>query len=164
MIPTFTESIQEKVITSFLGNNLVLALINYPELGLTDAPTQDEYELRTSFNLDNINVYEIGGAGLNGYQRQIINIDPNLIVGTNIKRVITTVEFEAVGAAMEPFTHIVAIQAANLVEATEENGYNRGDSQGTVIFVEPVKDGPIELQAETVFEYTLTLVSNISVI
>ena len=158
MIPTFTNIIKEKLITEFLGNNLVIALINYPELGLTDGPSQTEAELRRNFTTDQINLYELTNTD---YKRSIITVDPNLIIGENVKKVLVTAEFEAFDTSFSEATHVVAIQKANLVNASASNGNNKGDTQGNIIFVEPIKNAPFVIQANSVFEYNFTLISNI---
>lgn len=164
MIPTFTNKIKENLLTDFLGLNLVIALINYPELGLTDSITNEQLNLRSNLTLDNISEYEIGKFSLNGYKRQIVNFNSSLISGENVKQVITTVEFEANGADFEPATHIIAIQGARLSNAEPENGNNRGDGQGTIIYVEPINNAPLVVAENTVFEYTATFISSIGFI
>lgn len=164
MIPTFSNKIKTELVTDFLGTNLVIALINYEGLGLTDAPTIEQQVLRQEFSTQDLGVYEIGGQQLNGYRRNIVNITEADIVGNNVKRAIITVEFTAVDGDLDPFTHVVAIRGAKVTDAEVSNGNNRGNTQGTIIFVEPIENAPITVLENNAFEYTLTLVSSIGII
>ena len=161
MIPTFSNKIKTEILSNYLGSNLVIGLINYPELGLTDSPTQEELDLRRSLSTDNIDNYEIGKVDLNNYSRQIVTINSSEVIGDVTKKFLATVEFEAIDADFEEATHIIAITGAKISEGTEENGNNRGNPQGTIIFVEPLKNAPFILQQGTSFEYSFTLISNI---
>lgn len=162
MIPTFSDQIKTDILTNYLGSNLVVGLINYPALGLTDAPTTTEVNLRRTLDISNIDTYEIGRNNLNNYKRQIVNITSSDIVGDVTKQALITIEFEAIGGDFEEATHIIAIRGAKISNATTNNGNNRGSTQGVIIFVEPLKNAPFTLVEDTVFEYSFTLVSSIN--
>ena len=172
MIPTYTTSIKQSIIENFFGSNLVIALVNRPSLGITDTPTVNEIAARQAFNMTGVFDSEIGAINLNGYARQIVTSgDINVVVvNTERSEAEITVSFTASTAAMDPFSHIVAIRNADLVNADPLiNGNNRGSSVGEVIFVEPV-DNPIlpgsifSIPIAATYEYTFKLIANAEVI
>lgn len=171
MIPTYTYAIKDKIIKDYFGANLVAALINNNNLGITDAPSSTQLAARQNYNINNLVTNEIGALNLNGYQRQIIpnnTITPTIISNT-LTEVNLNVSFTAVGGNFDLFTHIVVIRGANLTNATIINGNNRGDINGTIIFIEPVNNittpgSPILLQDGITFNYSFKLLSSDDVI
>ena len=73
MIPVITTEAKNSII-SYLTNSCVGILINMPDLGLNDTPSNEELEARLSLNTDVAASYEVGGLNLNGYQRVRPNI------------------------------------------------------------------------------------------
>lgn len=167
MIPTYTHKIKENIVKNYLGSNLIVALINYSNLGITDAPSAQELEARRNFTTQQLFNFEIGVSNLNGYARAIVdntNINP-IQVNSTLTEASINVSFTAQGGPFEPFTHIVIVRGANLNNADPTiNGNNRGDTNGTVIFVEPVQNtlnpgSAITLGEGTTFNYDFKLIS-----
>ncbi len=171
MIPTYTYAIKENLIKDYLGANLVIALINNINLGITDTPSSTQLQARQNYDINNLISNEIGGTNLNGYRRfVVIN---NTITTNNISNTITesnlTATFTASGGNFDAFTHIIAIRGANLTNATNVNGNNRGDTNGTIIFIEPVFNTftpgtSLILQDGITFTYNFKLTSSDEVI
>lgn len=155
MIPTYTNEYREGVILEYLSFNLVSFLIYKPSLGLSDSPTVSELEGRRNLTMNIAASAEVGSANLNGYKRQIVSLseptDSSITSSTNVQG---TTEFTAQGGSIGPFTHIVIARGADLRNITVSNGNNRGNNTGTVIFVEPVIEGPIILQAPFTYQHT----------
>jgi hypothetical protein len=172
MIPTYTYKIKENIIKNYLGANLVVALINNASLGITDTPTNQELESRRNFSSSNLFNFEIGSSSLNGYARAIIDNSSisTDIVNAQVTETNLTATFTAFGGSFEPFTHIVVIRGANLSNANPElNGNNRGDTTGTIIFIEPVENpinpgSPLTLNNGVSYNYNFKLVSASQVI
>lgn len=168
MIPTYTTSIRESIIENFFANNLVIALISRPSLGITDTPTAAELAARQALNMTDIFNAEIGAVQLNGYHRNIVGSgDINVVViDTETSEAEITVTFTANGGTMDSFSHIVAIRSADLTGADPVlNGNNRGSTLGEVIFVEPVNNAAspgsaLSLSDGTSFDYTFKLISS----
>lgn len=171
MIPTYTQAIKEKIIKDYFGGNLVVLLINNNNLGITDTPSSTQLEARQNYSTNNLINNEIGGTNLNGYQRQIIpnnTINP-IKVSTTLTKINLSVSFQADNGDFDPFTHIVVLRGANLTNANTNNGNNRGDTSGTIIFIEPVDNinspgSPFILQQNVVFNYNFSLLSSDDVI
>jgi len=167
-IPTYTYIIKENLIKNYLGSNLVVALINNPNLGITDTPTAEESEARRNLTMTDVFNTEIGGTNLNGYARAIIlnNTINTTVVNTELTEAELNVLFTANGGDMEAFSHIVVIRGANITGADPIlNGNNRGDTNGTIIFVEPVNNisnsgNPLTILDGTTFDYTFKLMSS----
>lgn len=167
MIPTYSYAIKAGLINNYLGANLAIALVNNFALGITDTPTNIELEARRNFRTIDLFNFEIGVTSLNGYARQLVTpgqITP-VVINSNQTEAQITVTFTASGGDFEPFSHIVAIRAANTVGADAViNGNNRGDTSGTIIFVEPVDNilnpgQPLTLANGISYNYTFKLVS-----
>lgn len=162
MIPTYTYAIKQELLDTFLGNNLIVALINAPTLGITDTPSAQQLENRATYTMTNVFSSEIGLANLNGYARQIIlpgDITVNQ-VNTQLSDVDLSVSFTATGGDFDPFTHLVVIKDADLVNADPIlNGNNRGSTIGTIIFIEPVDNGgaPLTLIEGLSYNYDFKL-------
>jgi len=171
-IPTYTYAIKENIIKNYLGSNLVVALINNPNLGITDTPTSQELESRASLTMTDVFNTEIGSTSLNGYSRSIVlNSSINTsIISNELTEAEINVSFTASGGNLEPFSHIVVIRGANITSADPNlNGNNRGDTNGNIIFVEPVTNtanpgNPLSISDGTTFDYTFKLVSSSEVI
>lgn len=169
MIPTYTYAIKEKIIKDYLGANLIVALINNNNMGITDLPTPTQLETRRNFTSLNLNTNEISVT--NGYKRHIIlnnTITPNAISASNTE-VELTASFSAVGGHLDAVSHIIILRGANLTGASNINGNNRGDSAGTIIFIEPVLNTlnpgtPLIIQSGTTFNYTFKLASSDEVV
>lgn len=167
-IPTYTYLIKESIIKNYLGSNLVIALINNSNLGITDTPTAQELEARRNLTMTDIFNTEIGGTSLNGYARAIIlnNTITTTVVNGELTESELTVSFTASGGDMEAFSHIVAIRGANVTGADPIlNGNNRGDTNGSIIFVEPVDNlsnpgNPLVVLNGATFGYTFKLISS----
>lgn len=165
MIPTYTNQIKTNLITDYFGSNLAVCLINTPFLGITDTPTNQELEARRQFTTANLLLYEIGASELNGYKRVLI---PNSYVLENTKienetaTFEVTVEFLALGGDFTEFTHIAVVRGASFTNANDTNGNNRGNTSGSVIFIEPINNTvnpnqPLILTDGMMFTYTFTL-------
>lgn len=167
-IPTYTYLIKESIIKNYLGSNLVIALINNSNLGITDTPTAQELEARRNLTMTDIFNTEIGNISLNGYARAIIlnNTITTNIVNGDLTESELNVSFTASGGDMEAFSHIVAIRGANVTGADPVlNGNNRGDTNGSIIFVEPVDNlsnpgSPLVVLNGSTFDYTFKLISS----
>lgn len=172
MIPTYSYAIKSGMITNYLGANLAVALVNNSNLGITDTPTSSELEARKNFSTANLFNLEIGASSLNGYSRVLVpsvNITPT-VISPNKTEASISVTFTASGGSFEPFTHIVVLRGANTVGADPSiNGNNRGDTNGTIVFVEPVDNTlspgtPLTLPSGISYNYTFKLVSSDEVI
>lgn len=167
-IPTYTYSIKDNIIRNYLGSNLVVALINNPNLGITDTPNNQEAEARRNLTMTDIFNTEIGSLSLNGYARAIIvnNTITTNRINTNLTEAELNVSFTATNGDIEPFSHIVAIRGANIIGADPTlNGNNRGDTNGIIIFVEPVTNPinpgtPLSILNGSTFDYTFKLISS----
>lgn len=172
MIPTYTYAIKNKIITDYLGSNLAIILINNPNLGMTDTPTLDQLEARRNFTASNLINFEIGANLLKGYRRFLVS---NSAITTNNISVNQTeanlqADFTAVGGDFDPITHVVALRGANITGANPlSNGNNRGDTNGTILFIEPIENlvspnTPLVIPETTTFNYTFKLISATEVI
>jgi len=167
-IPTYTYLIKENLIKNYLGSNLVVALVSNTNLGITDTPTAIEAEARRNLTMTDVFNTEIGGTALNGYARAIIlnNTINTTVVNTELTESELNVSFTASGGDMDPFSHIVVIRGANVTGADPIlNGNNRGDTNGTIIFVEPVDNianpgNPLTVLNGATFDYTFKLISS----
>lgn len=168
MIPTYTYAIKEKLITDYLGGNLVVALINAPDLGITDTPSTQQLNARRTYTMNNVFTTEIGVTALNGYARQIVDpLDITVTqVDTNLSEAEISVSWTAVDGDMEPFSHFVVIRGAELTNADPiVNGNNRLSTIGTIIFIEPVNNianpgVPYIITENLTFNYTFKLLSS----
>jgi len=167
MIPTYSYAIRSGIINNYLGANLAVALINNSNLGITDTPTTAELESRKNFTTLDLFNFEIGATNLNGYARVLIpalDINP---VTTSVDQTEAeiSVTFTASNGDFEPFSHIAVLRGANTVGADPNlNGNNRGDTNGTIIFLEPVENTtnpgiPLILSNGVSYNYTFKLVS-----
>lgn len=156
MNPTYTNEFRSGFIQDYIYFNLVSFLIYKPSLGLTNSPTASELKLRRDLNMNLAAAAEIGSESLNGYRRQIITLTNSTV---NVNETSTTVEgsseFIAEGGPIGPFTHIVVARGADLRNKSVSNGNNRGNNQGTVIFVEPVISAPIVIESPVSFTHSL---------
>lgn len=159
MIPTYTNQIKREIIESFLGSNLVVALVNYPNAGLSDTPTTQELAARKNFGMTNVFNTEIGRTNMNGYARQIVE-DLSIETLSTLTKAEVEVSFTAEGGNFDPFTHIVLIKDADLSNADPAtNGNNRGSTVGSVIYIEPVNNQsqPLILTNNLTFNYSFSL-------
>lgn len=172
MIPTYTYAIKAGIISNYLGANLAVALINNPNLGITDTPTTAELEARKNFSTTSLFNFEIGEVNLNGYARALVtssNISPSVVTPDQTEANIT-VTFTADGGSFDPFSHLVVLRGANTVGADATlNGNNRGDTNGTIIFIEPVENTinpgtPLVLDRGISYNYSFKLVSSAQVL
>lgn len=171
MIPTYTYAIKEKIIKDYLGGNLVIALINNSNMGQTDLPSSTQLDIRRSYTSLNLGINEIGASNLNGYKRYIIlnsTINP-LITSVSKTEVDLTASFTASGGNFDPITHVVVLRGANITGASNTNGNNRGDTTGTIIFIEPVLNSlnpgtPLIIQSGITFNYNFKLASSDEII
>lgn len=172
MIPTYTYEIKNKIIKDYLGANLAVALINNINLGLTDAPSNQQLEARKLFVTSSLVDFEIGASALNGYSRNLIlnsTINP-LISSPNQTETTLQATFTAVGGNFNPATHVVVLRGANISGANPiTNGNNRGDTNGTIIFIEPINNilnpgTPFILQEGITFTYNFKLINATEVI
>lgn len=172
MIPTYTYAIKNKVITDYLGTNLAIILINNINLGMTDTPTIDQLDARRNFTAANLLNFEIGTPILNGYRRDLI-LNSEIIpvtINSNQTEANIEAEFTAVGGPFQPVTHVVALRGAELTGANPlTNGNNRGSTNGTIIFIEPIQNivspnTPLIVQQGTTFSYSFKLINATEVI
>lgn len=172
MIPTYSYAIRSGIINNYLGANLAVALINNSNLGITDTPTAAELESRKNFTTLDLFNFEIGAANLNGYARVLVPaLDVNPVaVSVDQTEAEISVTFTASGGDFEPFSHIAVLRGANTVGADPVlNGNNRGDTNGTIIFLEPVDNTlnpgtPLTLSDGISYNYTFKLISAAEVI
>ena len=165
MIPTYTRAVRKSLIETFFGNNLVVALIDYEELGLSNSPTVEQLNARRDLDMSEVASREIGADSLNGYARYIVTIDKIDVIEIDgdSSQSETVAIFEAQGGDMDKFTHIVAVRSADLTNADSNlNGNNRGSAVGEVIFVEPTNslDEPLIITSGSSFEYTFKLIAS----
>lgn len=163
MIPTYTYAIKEEIIQTCFGNNLIIALINNSTLGITDTPTGSELEARRNFTMTDVFDFEL--TVTNGYARYIVPaIDVDVvIVDTELSRADITASFTASGGDMPEFSHIVVIANADIIGADPIlNGNNRGNTIGTIVFIEPVDNAgvPLTITNGTTFEYDFALLTS----
>ena len=138
MLPTICDEIRNSIV-EFLSRNIVAFLIYYPELGLTDTPTLEEYERRKGLSMTEASNREVGGYYLNGYQRFIPRPDEIYISQTHpFMYIKLEPKFQAIDGVIGPFTHICLATDVNVYGANPSNGNNRGDGQGSLILVKPV--------------------------
>ena len=172
MIPTYSYAIKAGIINNYLGANLAVALINNSNLGITDTPTAAELESRKNFTTTDLFNFEIGTTNLNGYARVLVpslDINPSVVTVDQTEAEINVV-FTASGGDFEPFSHIAVLRGANTVGADAIlNGNNRGDTNGTIIFIEPVENTlnpgtPLVLTDGISYNYSFKLVSAAEVI
>lgn len=172
MVPTYTYEIKHKIIKDYLGANLAVALINNINLGLTDAPSNEELEARKLFIANSLVDFEIGDSVLNGYRRNLISnssINP-IIISPNQTEVSLQATFTAIGGNFNPATHVVVLRGANINAANPiTNGNNRGDTNGTIIFIEPINNilnpgTPFILQEGITFNYNFKLINATEII
>lgn len=158
--PTYTNLIRESIINDYLLYNAVVILIYKPSLGLTDSITSLQLEARKELTMEEVAAAEIGGDTLKGYARFILDnatITNDTDSTSTISSSSTNLEatFTGKGADLDPFTHIVVARGVNLTNASTTNGNNRGNTSGSVIYVEPVVNSPLVLQKDYTFRYTV---------
>jgi len=172
MIPTYTYAIKAGIINNYLGANLAVALISNTNLGITDTPTATELEARKNFTAADLFEFEIGVTNLNGYARILVpalDINP-APVNVDQTEAEISVSFTASGGDFEPFSHIVVLRGASTVGADPIlNGNNRGDTNGTIVFIEPVDNtlnpgNPLILANGISYNYIFKLISAAEVI
>lgn len=155
MIPTYTNEIRLKILDTFVSINLVAILINYPELGITDSPSAPQAALRRALTMQIVATKELALTG--GYQRSIITLPASTPDSTDLNRSNSSgiATFQPI-STFAPCTHIVYARGANLSGVDPSNGNNRGNTLGTVIFVEPIVGAPLTLSNPTVFQHNFT--------
>lgn len=137
MLPTITDEIRKKIAQDYIGYGLVVFLINKPDLGHDDSPTQSEYNNRRELSMREAVLHEIGGPSLNGYKR-FYEEQPIIRNTSSNSSVLIKAEFQATGGSMATFTHACVARGANIFSMSPSNGNNRGDFQGDLIAVIPV--------------------------
>lgn len=148
MIPTYTTEYLDKIYEDYVGFNLVAFLINRPALGITNTPSVGELDLRRSLTMQIAASYEI--ALTNGYSRSIITLIKDPASTTTDVIYTGTATFTANSSgALSSATHICFARGANLNGGTTLNGQNRGNTQGTLIKVEPLLNAPLSIPAST---------------
>lgn len=167
-IPTHTYAIKENIIKNYLGSNLVVVLINNANLGITDTPTAQEQESRATLTMTDVFNTEVGSTSLNGYARAIVSSSSIVtsVINTQLTEAEINVSFTATGGDIEAFSHIVVIRGATVTNADPLlNGNNRGDTNGNIIFVEPVTNTSnpgfsLSIVNGTTFDYTFKLINS----
>ncbi len=157
-IPTYTNEIRKSIIDNYLSFNLVAFLIYKPSLGITDAPTNAELNLRKELTMEEAAASEIGGINLNGYSRIIVDLASS--VNNNIDNLSTNTKdiyFIPTTGIIGPFTHVVVARGANITGGTIANGNNRGNITGTIIYTEPVVNAPLIIEPPQQFKFTVNL-------
>jgi hypothetical protein len=127
---TITDAIKSRIITQ-INSGLMGILINYPDLGIDDTPTQQELTLRYGLLMSEVGVREISANG--GYARRTLGtITP--VIDNHVYSFTLSSSFLPVGGNYSEATHI--IYATNALST-------RGNTQGTVILVEPILNAPV---------------------
>lgn len=153
MIPTYTTEYSTKLFEDYLGFNLVAFLISRPSLGLTDTPSIAELDARRALTMMQAAAYEI--ALTNGYARSILTLVKNPASTTTDLIYTATATFTASSAgALSSATHICFARGANLTGGNAANGQNRGNTQGTLIKVEPLLNAPLSISASTTLTHS----------
>jgi hypothetical protein len=135
-IPTIASELLNDLLNNYIFNDAAILLINYPELGFDNTPTQEELNLRKSLTMVDAALREVSSIE-NNYNRYYIT-PLDLSIGSNPFSRIIKASFDAQGAAIGPFTHAVLAKGVNKINGDVTNGNNRGDEQGTVILSTPV--------------------------
>jgi hypothetical protein len=166
MLPTITDEIRQKIAKDYIGYGLVVFLINKPDLGYDDTPTQAEYNKRRELSMQQAVLHEVGGPSLNGYKRYYTE-EPLLRNTSSSSSLIIKAEFQAVGNTMPVFTHACVARGANIFSMSPANGNNRGDFQGQLVATIPVtsrllSDGSRGLLLEPPEVYKITIPININ--
>ena len=133
MMPTLSRQVYEDVLRH-LSIGLCAYLINHPTLGLGEPSEPSEYLRRYNLTMEEAVGREVLLSG--GYKRFIFNqLTP--IFRESIGYLILEPEWQAVGGAIGPFTHVCVAYNANTFNTSPANGNNRGDYQGSLILSYP---------------------------
>lgn len=145
MLPTICNEIKSGIVYEYLSLGMGAFLIYYPDLGLTDVPSLEEYNRRKYLTMFEASNKEVGGFNLSGYKRFIPRPDQVQITDSG-PFVTIKIEptFQAVEGSIGPFTHICLARNINTYQADSLNGNNRGDQQGKLILVKPVPVRPLD--------------------
>lgn len=135
-IPTISNELLQDILNNYLFSNSAVLLINYPELGFDNTPTQEQLNLRKSLTMVDAALREVISIE-NNYSRQLLSTS-NITIGNNPYSRIINVVFNAQGGSIGPFTHAVIARDVNLINANLTNGNNRGDEAGLVILSTPL--------------------------
>lgn len=145
MLATVCNEIKTGIVNQYLTIGLGAILIYYPELGMDDVPSVEEYSRRRYLTMAEVSNREVGGYSLNGYKRYLPRRDEiEIREGGAIVSIKVEPVFEAVNGILGPFTHICLVRNVNTYQAEGLNGNNRGDQQGEVMLVKPVPVRPLE--------------------
>lgn len=138
MLATVCNEIRNAVL-DYISINIGAFLIYYPDLGLTDSPTIEQYNRRKGLTMVEAVSREVGGYYLNGYKRYIPRPD-ELFISQEHPFIFIKLypKFQAIDGIIGPFTHICLSTNMNTYGGNASNGNNRGDSQGNIIMVKPV--------------------------
>ncbi len=148
MIETYTQEFRENLINEYVRAGLVAFLIRIPSLGVTDTPTTLQLEARKGLTM--LEAVEAEIAVLNGYKRALVaaTLNPSSNLYQTYYNLTSTFEASIEGNFPEA-THICYARGANVTDMTNANGNNRGDTQGTLIKVEPLEGAPLILGSGT---------------
>lgn len=164
IIPTISNDLIQDLLDNYLLENSCLILINYPEMGFDNTPTQNEINLRKNLDMEEVSLRETSLQN-NGYLRSLVGLSSIVSTSKPFARIITG-SFKAQGGPIGPFTHVVLARDTNIINADFSNGNNRGDSAGVVISCSPVpvrslEDGTVGNILEDGQELAVTLPINL---
>lgn len=153
MIETYTQEFREDLVEHYLSKDLVAFLIHLPSLGITDTPTSNQLEQRKLLTMMAASAAEIEVQ--HGYKRSLVAVTayPPLNPYQTIYDLTSTFTAAANGDFPEA-THICYACGVNLTNPTNGNGNHRGDTQGTLIKVEPLFNAPLTIRAGVTFTHS----------
>jgi hypothetical protein len=135
IIPTISNDLISDLLDNYLLSDLAVFLIYYPELGFDNTPTKEELDLRKSLDMESASLREVI-LDANNYKRYLVSsFDIEQV--SSFTRVIKA-RFIAQGGAIGPFTHAVLARQVDVLNATFENGNNRGSDIGIVVSSSPL--------------------------
>lgn len=148
MIETYTQEFRENLVNEYVRIGLVAFLIRMPSLGITDTPTTNQLEARKALTM--LEAAEAEIAVTNGYKRALVavTLNPASNLYQTYYNLVATFEASLEGNFPEA-THICYARGANVIDMNNDNGNNRGDTQGTLIKVEPLEGAPLILGTGT---------------
>jgi hypothetical protein len=142
---------------SQINTNLVVILINRPQLGIGTVLTPAEIDARLNITMAQAALWEISS-----YSRFIVTT-PIITIPTRTAptaSLVATATFTPSGGPIGPFTHALVVRGANLVGASPANGNNRGSNVGTVVHIETVVSAPLSVAPPAVYNCTINLLFN----
>ena len=135
-IPTIANELLHDLLNNYIFFNAAIFLINYPELGFDNTPTQEELNLRKSLTMVDAALREVSAIDNNYARYYITPLD--LSIGSNPFSRVIKASFSAQGGSIGPFTHAVLTRDINKINGDITNGNNRGDEQGLLILSTPI--------------------------